>query len=354
MARADRDCQEGSGPGPRGSRRRAGGLPSSAPSALTRIVPNTPSAARSPLYEASHSDRYQRQALIREYQEKHHCRLVVVRDALFPRSIPLLEETVFDANPEEDLHLILVTQGGDGETALRLIRQIQARCRGFTVIVPDQAKSAGTLLVLGAHHIYMGPTSDLGPVDPQFLLADGSLASARAIIAAVERAEASVQQNPGTYPLHASLLDPVTALMVEQARDQLARTDDLVREALASVPDRSEDDVTALFDSLKDPLIEASRSHGAADFRLGRQGIWSAGRGRRAGQPALAGDLALVHEVRRVARAKRLRRPDRFPCLRRHPSRQPGVSLRHPPLPNRIRPAGAPAVTRRSWPIHRT
>ena len=129
--------------------------------------------------------------------------------------------------------------------------------------MPDQAKSAGTLLVLGAHHIYMGPTSDLGPVDPQFLLANGSLASARAIIAAVERAEASVQQNPGTYPLHASLLDPVTALMVEQARDQLARTDDLVREALASVPGRSEEEVTVLFDALKDPLIGAPKSHSA-------------------------------------------------------------------------------------------
>lgn len=226
-------------------------------------MPNTSGTARSPLYEAGHSARYQRQALIRDYQEKHYCRLVVVRDALFPRSIPLLEETVFDADPEEDLHLILITQGGDGETALRLIRQIQARCREFTVIVPDQAKSAGTLLVLGAHQIYMGPTSDLGPVDPQFLLADGSLASARAIIAAVERAEASVQQNPGTYPLQASLLDPVTALMVEQARDQLDRTDDLVREALASVPGRSGDEVTALFEALKDPLIGATKSHSA-------------------------------------------------------------------------------------------
>ncbi len=240
---------------------------------VERLMPSTPGAVRSPLYEADHSARYQRQALIRDYQEQHNCRLVVVRDALFPRSIPLLEETVFDANPEEDLHLVLITQGGDGETALRLIRQLQARCREFTVIVPDQAKSAGTLLVLGAHHICMGPTSDLGPVDPQFLLVDGSLASARAIIAAVERAEASVQQNPDTYPFHVSLLDPVTALMVEQARDQLARTDDLVMEALASVPGRSEEEVTFLFGVLKDPLIEAPKSHSAVISASDAQGF---------------------------------------------------------------------------------
>ncbi len=227
-------------------------------------MPDTPgSAARSPLYEANHSARYRRQAFIREYQKAHDCRLVVVRDMLFPRSVALLEETLFDADPDKDLHLILITPGGDGETALRLVRQIQARCREFTVVVPDQAKSAGTLLVLGAHSIYMGPTSDLGPVDPQFSLADGSYASARAIIAAVERAEASVQRNPGTYPLHAALLGQVTALIAEQARDQLDRTEDLVREALASVPSRTENEVAALVDALKDPLIEAPKSHRA-------------------------------------------------------------------------------------------
>ncbi len=47
-----------------------------------------------------------------------------MRDSVFPHSVRLLEETLFDANPNQDLHLILSTQGGDGETALRLIRQI--------------------------------------------------------------------------------------------------------------------------------------------------------------------------------------------------------------------------------------
>lgn len=112
---------------------------------------------------------------------------------------------------------MLATPGGDGETAIRLVRQAQSRCRALTVIVPDQAKSAGTLFVLGADHIYMGPTSDLGPVDPQFLLADGSLGAARAIIAAVEGAETRIQANPHTYPLHAALLTDVSALCSKPA-----------------------------------------------------------------------------------------------------------------------------------------
>lgn len=132
------------------------------------------------------------------------------------------------------------TPGGDGETALRLIRQIRSRRRELTVIVPDQAKSAGTLFALGADKIYTGPTSDLGPIDPQFMLPGGSsLAAAKAIIAAVEEAERRVQQNPQTCPLHASLLGDITALMVQQARDALERTDGQLREALACVDSRS-------------------------------------------------------------------------------------------------------------------
>ena len=119
-----------------------------------------------------------------------------MQDVLFSHSIPLFEETLYDADPGEDLHLILATMGGDGESALRLIRQAQSRCRELTVIVPDQAKSAGTLLVLGAHNVCMGPTSDLGPVDPQFRLSDGTLASARAIIAAVDRRKTAFSRIP--------------------------------------------------------------------------------------------------------------------------------------------------------------
>ena len=171
--------------------------------------------------------------MIREYEEAYQCRLVVMIDSLFPDSVTAFEETLYDANPEEDLHVMLATPGGDGETALRLVRQAQSRCSASTVIVPDQAKSAGTLFVLGADHIYLGPTSDLGPVDPQFQLPNGQLAAAKAIIAAVEEAEQRVQKHPATYALHASLLSDVSALMVQQARDALARADDQLRQALA-------------------------------------------------------------------------------------------------------------------------
>ena len=222
-----------------------------------------PTAGRSPLYEAQHALRYERQALICQYQEDHSCRLVVMIGPVFPYSVTLFEETLDGASPDQDLHVMLYTLGGDGETALRLVRQAQARCRELTVIVPDQAKSAGTLFVLGSDRIVMGPTSDLGPIDPQFQLASGSLVSAKAIIAAVEDAERRVQDSPQTYPLHASLLNDITGLLVQQAKDAIGRTDALLAEALACADGRDEDRVAELAATLREPLIEGAQSHGA-------------------------------------------------------------------------------------------
>jgi membrane-bound ClpP family serine protease len=158
---------------------------------------------------------------------------------------------------------LLVTPGGDGETAVRLARSAQAHCRELTVIVPDQAKSAGTILALGAHHILMGPVSDLGPIDPQIQTSEGTLVSAKDIIAAVDEATARVQDAPETYALHASLLADVTALMVQQAGSALDRTDDLLHEALTANTDRGKGEVESLRTMLVEPLITSAKSHGA-------------------------------------------------------------------------------------------
>lgn len=159
---------------------------------------------------------------------------------------------------------MLDTPGGDGESAIRLVRQAQSRCRELTIIVPNQAKSAGTLLAMGAHHILMGPTSDLGPVDPQFEAPEGGgLYSAKDLIAAVDHAEAALAKNPDSYPVHVSLLADVSAVMVQQARSALERSEDLVREALTSNPDRSPEDADEIAESVKKKLIDLPTDHGA-------------------------------------------------------------------------------------------
>lgn len=227
---------------------------------------------QSPLFHAQNAGRYDRQQVISQYQELYDCRLIVMIDDIFPDSIAYLEDLIFDANPEQDLHLLLHSPGGDGETAVRMIRSLQARCRQLTVLVPDQAKSAATLLVLGAHTIVMGPTSDLGPVDPQFRVPRGNgydLVAGKDLIEAVDRAEKAVAAQPDTYPLHATLLADVSGLLVATARSAMARTDDLVEECLSGCTGRTQQDAKTLAKGLRRPLIAASKSHaavfGAAD-----------------------------------------------------------------------------------------
>jgi hypothetical protein len=221
-------------------------------------IPLTPT----PLYEAQNAPRYERQSLIRAYQEQNDCSLIVVGGPIFQDSVIFFEELIFDADPDRDLHVMISSPGGDGEIALRLVRSAQQRCRNLTVVLPDQAKSAATLFALGAHAILMGPTSDLGPVDPQFRL-ENSLVSAKDIVAAVDDAAKRIQEAPETYPLYASLLSNVTAIMVQQARSAIERSGDLVREALASSPGRTPEEVDGLVARLRGRLIDEPHSHAA-------------------------------------------------------------------------------------------
>ncbi len=180
----------------------------------------------------------------------------------------LLEELLVGSDCKKDLHLILASPGGDGEVAVRLARIAQSRCREFIVIVPDTAKSAGTLLTLGAHQIWMGAASDLGPVDPQIQLRPNTpFVAAKDVISAVEEAAEKVQAAPagsGTYALYSALLSDVTAVTLQQARSAVKRTGDIIREALSCNPDRKPDDVEALAIEVLSSLVDQPSSHAAA------------------------------------------------------------------------------------------
>jgi hypothetical protein len=221
-----------------------------------------PQKPPSPLFQALHAERYERQQLIRDYQDQYRCRLVVMIDAIFPESVTPFEELIYDADPKKDLHLMLASPGGDGEVAVRLVRAAQARCKRLTVIVPDEAKSAATLLAVGAHEIMMGPTSDLGPTDPQMRLGDGSLVAAKDIIAAVEDSAKKVEEAPDTYTVYSPLLAEVTAIQVQQARAALARMDKLLNLAIRANPDRTKAESAKLLKSLKKALITDADYHG--------------------------------------------------------------------------------------------
>jgi hypothetical protein len=65
------------------------------------------------------------------------------------------------------LELLLDSPGGDANVAYTLMRYFRRHCQRLNVIVPMFAKSAATLMTLGADLIYMGEFADLGPIDVQ-------------------------------------------------------------------------------------------------------------------------------------------------------------------------------------------
>ncbi|WAB84972.1 hypothetical protein OVN20_05320 [Microcella daejeonensis] len=213
------------------------------------------------LFAAQQANRYDRQSIIRAYQEATGANLIVMMDQVFSHGVTLLQELLVDCRPDKPLHVLLSTPGGDGEVAVRLVRAMQARCSELVIIIPDMAKSAGTIMCLGANRILMGPSSDLGPVDPQFPI-NGRLVGAKEIQQAVEDAEKRIAAAPDTFPLYATLLADVNMLMVEQARSAMDRSYSLIEEAL-ECSGMSSSDASTLVEKLKGPLIDEAKYHGA-------------------------------------------------------------------------------------------
>ncbi len=239
-----------------------------------------------PLYAAEHALRHERQELISQYKKITGANLIVVIDSLTWSSPTFLADLLFDCDAKTDLHILLSSPGGDGEVALRMVRAMQQCCRELTVVVPDMAKSAATILCLGADHILMGPSGDLGPIDPQMIFPDDNgnvraAASAKEIVAAVQEAEQRVTANPESYALFSALLSDVNMLMVEQARTALDRSETLMKEALGAA-DRGPEVVKKLSAALKTPLIDTPSSHSA---------VISVNQAREYGLPVVPADV---------------------------------------------------------------
>jgi hypothetical protein len=63
--------------------------------------------------------------------------------------------------------LLIESPGGHPSCAYRIAKLLQRRCGSFVAVVPSWAKSAATLLVLGASEIILNEEAQLGPLDIQ-------------------------------------------------------------------------------------------------------------------------------------------------------------------------------------------
>lgn len=116
--------------------------------------------------------------------------------------------------------VILDTPGGVVEVVERMVTVLRSVYDDVTVIVPDRAMSAGTILALSADRIMMDHLSCLGPIDPQ-IEREGKLVPALSYLYQYERLVSKSQNGQLSTAEYALLnkLDLGELYQFEQARE---------------------------------------------------------------------------------------------------------------------------------------
>ena len=145
--------------------------------------------------------------------------------------LPCLADLVKTLGPTEPLDLLINSFGGSPDVAEKIVELCRGNARSFRVIVPNFAKSAATLVALGADEIVMSDTSQLGPIDPQFvhLVRPGQpvLMPAHSIIRSYEDLVERVNAQGRLLPADVPQLANMDLAYVDLARTAIARAESL-------------------------------------------------------------------------------------------------------------------------------
>jgi hypothetical protein len=226
---------------------------------------------QTPYFHAIERDRYKRQEQIRAIEQHTGRRLIcyvstpwgeITRDI-----VPVFGDLLDDVDASEDLDLLLQTSGGDIDAAEKIVMMCRARCAGFRVIVPESAKSAGTMMACAADAVVMGYASELGPIDPQIRVPDaqGQWISrpAHSFLSGLESIKKAAVDENGLSPAYFPLLDKLDPALLDFCDKSITRARAfaekwLQRYQLADKPDAAAELAKNLGD------VERFPSHGAA------------------------------------------------------------------------------------------
>ncbi len=154
------------------------------------------------------------------------------------------EKLLFDAladarRDSENLGLIVNTLGGAGDFPTRVARYVREglKASGFVVIVPQLAKSAGTLLTFAADRVVAGPSTQFGPIDPQLprvTNAGQTWVSARAVKESYEKLlSPTIKSLPPSAQI--GVATSIDWLLYQQALDSIQYTKDFVMNVKAKI-----------------------------------------------------------------------------------------------------------------------
>lgn len=142
--------------------------------------------------------------------------------------VVFLVDLLHNAKRGEGLDLLLHTGGGDMDAAEKLISMVRnfVGTAELRVVIPDFAKSAGTLMALAADFVVMSDSSELGPIDPQIVLNDGNgnrmSTPIQSYLDAYHQHSAALAKNPNDIAAQIMLqkFDPARLKVFEAARNR--------------------------------------------------------------------------------------------------------------------------------------
>lgn len=129
--------------------------------------------SQSSKFWAKEKDRYLRQLLIADLEELTGREVVVYFAKLsegINHSDPDDLSEIIDGLAGDDIDLIIQTPGGLVDAVEKFVTVLRQRGKNYRVIVPSLAKSGGTVIAMSASKILLGVNSELGPIDPQFVM----------------------------------------------------------------------------------------------------------------------------------------------------------------------------------------
>lgn len=247
-------------PDARGEVEAAQFMPTPAPAPQSTPAPKIPT--KTPLYEAMNAARYARQSLVREIEALTEttllCYISPTPLQIHRTDVVAMVDLLHNVTPGTPIDLLLHSPGGDIDAAEKLITLIRKRAgtAPVRVIVPDYAKSAATLIALGADTIVMSDSSELGAIDPQVELADAnghvSTLSAQSYLDAFHTHADNLKKDPDDPVAHLMLskMEPATVRKLERiTKRSRAIAEDLLKQAMVKDEEHADEIAKQLSDT---------------------------------------------------------------------------------------------------------
>lgn len=179
-----------------------------------------------------------RQDLMVKYEEKTGRHLLSyvssfadhVAATVYDQDAEIIENILRSWGGVKQLDLLVHSPGGFAESAERIIEAIYTYCDDLRVIIPKQAKSAATMISMGAREILMSDTSEVGPIDPQMNYGNMGRIAVQSIIKAYEQLTsemAAKQQKKQNYDAEVIMLSKIDPVMLREARKHMELAKDI-------------------------------------------------------------------------------------------------------------------------------